>query len=189
MRTLRHTHLDSLAVALLLACCIFWGFQQVLVKATVVEVAPAFQAFVRFVLATVAVVAWCVWSGVPLRSTAEPPGALRAGLLAGALFAGEFACIYLGLQYTTASRLTVFLYTSPFWVALLLPRFIPGERLQGGQWVGLAAAFVGVGLALGDGFVGPANVAVPRAWLGDLMGLAGGVMWALTTVTIRSTPL
>ncbi|UCU99362.1 DMT family transporter [Acidovorax radicis] len=189
MRTLRNTHLDSLAVALLLACCMFWGFQQVLVKATVAEVAPAFQAFVRFVLATVAVVAWCVWSGVPLRSTAEPPGALRAGLLAGALFAGEFACIYLGLQYTTASRLTVFLYTSPFWVALLLPRFIPGERLQGWQWVGLAAAFVGVGLALGDGFVGPANVALPRAWLGDLMGLAGGVMWALTTVTIRSTPL
>ena len=44
-----------------------------------------------------------------------------AGLLAGALFGAEFACIYLGLQYTTASRLTVFLYTSPFWVALLVP--------------------------------------------------------------------
>lgn len=185
----RKTHLDSLAVTLLLVCCLFWGFQQVLVKATVGEVAPVFQAFLRFVLATVAVAAWCVWRGVPLSSRAEPVGALRGGMLAGLLFAGEFACIYLGLQYTTASRLTVFLYTAPFWVALLLPRFIPGERLRGGQWVGLTAAFVGVALALGDGFVGQANAALPQAWLGDLMGVGAGLMWALTTVVIRATPL
>ena len=51
----RKTHIDALAVCLLLACCMFWGFQQVLVKATVAEVAPVFQAFVRFALATVAV--------------------------------------------------------------------------------------------------------------------------------------
>jgi len=189
MSSPRKTHIDSLAIALLLACCMFWGFQQVLVKATVGEVAPVYQAFLRFVLATVAVAAWCVWRGVPLSGAAEPAGAPRAGLLAGALFAGEFACIYLGLQYTTASRLTVFLYAAPFWVALLLPRFIPGERLQGWQWLGLAAAFVGVGLALGDGLLGPANAALPRAWLGDLLGLAAGLMWALTTVVIRTTPL
>ena len=185
----RKTQLDALAVALLLACCLFWGFQQVLVKATVAEVAPVFQASVRFALATVAVAAWCLWRGVRLSSAAEPVGALRAGLLAGVLFAGEFACIYLGLQYTTASRLTVFLYAAPFWVAVLLPRFIPGEGLKGWQWLGLAAAFVGVGLALGDGLLGPANAALPQAWLGDLLGLAGGLMWALTTVVIRTTPL
>jgi drug/metabolite transporter (DMT)-like permease len=185
----RKNQLDSLAVGLLLACSMFWGFQQVLVKATVGEVAPVFQAFVRFVLATAAIAAWCLWRGVPISSRGEPDGALRGGLLAGGLFACEFACIYLGLQYTSASRLTVFLYTSPFWVALLLPRFIPGERLAGLQWVGLAAAFVGVGLALGDGLLGPATAALPRAWLGDLLGVAAGLLWGLTTVTIRTTPL
>ena len=185
----RKTHIDSLAISVLLACCMFWGFQQVLVKATVAEVAPVFQAFVRFALASAAVAAWCLWRGVPLSGAAEPRGAQRAGLLAGALFAGEFACIYLGLQYTSASRLTVFLYASPFWVALLLPRFVPAERLHGWQWLGLGAAFIGVGLALGDGLLGPANTALPQAWLGDLLGLAAGLMWALTTVVIRTTPL
>lgn len=189
MTSARKPHLDAVAISLLLACCMFWGFQQVLVKATVGEVAPVFQAFVRFVLATMAVAAWCLWRGVGVSGRAEPSGALGAGLLAGALFAGEFACIYLGLQYTSASRLTVFLYGAPFWVALLLPRFIPGERLQGWQWLGLAAAFAGVGLALGDGLLGPANAAMPRAWLGDLLGLGAGLMWALTTVVIRTTPL
>ena len=60
----------------------------------------------------------------------ERDGTLRGGLLAGALFAGEFTCIYLGLRDTTASRLTVFLYTSPFVVALLLPRLVPAEKLR-----------------------------------------------------------
>ncbi|MDO9359056.1 MAG: EamA/RhaT family transporter, partial [Polaromonas sp.] len=44
----RKTHLDTLSISLLLACCLFWGFQQVLVKATLPEVAPAFQAAIRF---------------------------------------------------------------------------------------------------------------------------------------------
>jgi drug/metabolite transporter (DMT)-like permease len=137
----------------------------------------------------VAVAAWCLWRGVPLGNAREPVGATRAGLLAGSLFACEFACIYVGLQFTTASRLTVFLYCAPFWVALLLPRFIPGEGLRGWQWLGLAGAFVGVGLAMGDGLLGPTNAALPRAWLGDLLGLAGGLLWALTTVVLRSTSL
>ena len=185
----RKHHLDALAISILLACCLLWGAQQVLVKATVAEVAPVFQAFVRFALATVAVAAWCVWRGVPLGNAREPVGATRAGLLAGTLFATEFACIYVGLQFTTASRLTVFLYCAPFWGALLLPRFIPGEGLRGWQWLGLVGAFVGVGLALGDGLLGPANAALPKAWLGDLLGLAGGLLWALTTVVLRSTSL
>jgi drug/metabolite transporter (DMT)-like permease len=182
-------HLDATAIAILLACCLFWGFQQVLVKATVAEVAPVFQAFVRFAMATVAVLAWCLWRGVRLGSAHEPRGAMVAGVLAGALFAAEFACIYIGLQYTTASRLTVFLYCSPFWVALLLPRFVPGEGLRGWQWLGLAGAFAGVGLALGEGLLGPAKAALPQAWLGDLLGLLAGLLWALTTLTIRATPL
>lgn len=189
MPSARKNHLDTLAISILLACCMLWGAQQVLVKATVAEVAPVFQAFVRFAMATVAVAAWCWWRGVRLGGTHEPQGAVGAGLLAGALFAGEFACIYTGLQYTTASRLTVFLYCAPFWVALLLPRFIPGEGLRGWQWLGLAGAFVGVGVAMGDGLFGPANAALPRAWLGDALGLLAGLLWALTTVVIRTTPL
>ena len=189
MSPTRKAHLDTFAITLLLACCMFWGFQQVLLKATVAEVPPVFQAFVRFAMATAAIGAWCLWRGRVAPGAAAPQGSWRAGLLAGALFAGEFACIYVGLQYTSASRLTVFLYSSPFWVALLLPRFIPGERLYTWQWLGLAAAFVGVGLALGDGLAGRAAGAHPLAWLGDALGLAAGLMWALTTVVIRSTAL
>ena len=179
---MRKTHLDSLAMSVLVACCLFWGFQQVLVKATVAEVAPAFQATLRFVLATAFLWAWCAWRSIPLW---QRDGTLAAGALAGALFAGEFACIYLGLQYTSASRLTVFLYSSPLWLALLLPRFVPTERLRRLQWLGLGSAFAGVVLALGDGL----RAADSRLWVGDSLGLLAGLLWALTTVTLRTTAI
>ena len=181
MTVQRKNHLDGLAMSVLLACCLFWGFQQVLVKATVAEVAPAWQAALRFMLATVLLWGWCVWRGVALW---QRDGTLAAGLLAGALFAGEFACIYLGLQYTSASRLTVFLYSAPLWLALLLPRFVPSERVRRLQWLGLGCAFVGVVLALGEGLL---RTGGGRQWLGDCLGLLAGLLWALTTVTLRST--
>ncbi|MDR7379852.1 drug/metabolite transporter (DMT)-like permease [Rhodoferax ferrireducens] len=188
MPTTRKSHLDPFAIALLLACCMFWGFQQVLVKATMAEVPPVFQACLRFAVSSLAVAAWCRWRGVRLGLGSEPAGAWRFGLLAGALFAAEFACIHAGLQYTLASRLTVFLYSAPFWVALLLPRFVPGERLRGWQWLGLACAFAGMALALGEGlFRHPAGSAYPLGWFGDALGLLAGLLWGLTTVVIRTT--
>ena len=38
--TERKTHLDGIAVSLLVVCCLFWGAQQVLIKATLAELPP-----------------------------------------------------------------------------------------------------------------------------------------------------
>jgi drug/metabolite transporter (DMT)-like permease len=175
----RKDHLDALAIGVLLVCCLFWGFQQVLVKATVAELPPVFQSAVRGLGATTLLWLWCQWRGVRLF---ERDGSLWAGLLVGCLFAAEFAFIYIGLQHTSASRLTVFLYTSPFWVAALLPLFIRTERLRPVQWLGMACAFAAVVFALREGFGGGGAT-------GDLMGLAAGALWGLTTVAIRAANL
>ena len=181
----RKLHLDTLAVTLLVLCCAFWGFQQILIKFAVAEIPPLWQAALRFWGATALLWLWCRVRGVPLFAR---DGTLRAGLLAGLLFAGEFASIYLGLKLTNASRLTVFLYTSPFVVALLLPRVVPGERLRRVQWIGLVTAFVAVALAFSEGFLHGSPVAAGQ-WRGDAFGLAAGILWGLTTLTIRATVL
>jgi drug/metabolite transporter (DMT)-like permease len=178
----RKHHLDGLAVSLLLACCLFWGFQQVLIKATIPEIPPMFQASLRLAGATALLGLWCWWRGIALF---RRDGSGRAGLLAGALFGAEFACIYLGLQTTSASRLTVFLYTSPFWVAALLPLWVAAERLQRWQWAGLLCAFVAVLFALREGFTA-GSAAMLR---GDLLALLAGMLWGLTTVVIRASGL
>ena len=179
----RKQHLDGLATGLLIACCAFWGFQQILIKTTVAEVPPLWQAAIRFVGATALLWAWCSWRGVRLF---ERDGTLPAGLLAGALFAGEFTCIYLGLRDTAASRLTVFLYTSPFVVAILLPRVVPAEKLRPAQWVGLAIAFAAVALAFSEGFTGHSTA---RQLRGDALALGAGMLWGLTTLVIRGSKM
>lgn len=178
----RKTRLDGLAIGLLLMCCAFWGLQQILIKSLVAEVPPLWQATLRFAGASVLLWAWCAWRGIALFNR---DGTLRAGLLAGGLFAGELTCIYIGLQYTTGSRLTVFLYTSPFVVALLLPRFVVAERLRGAQWVGLSVAFAAVALAFSEGFAESTGTQL----LGDTLGLAAGALWGLTTLALRTTRL
>ena len=185
MSSSRKTHLDALAMSMLLMCCLFWGFQQVLIKATIAEIAPMFQASLRLLGATALLWLWCWWRGISLFSR---DGSGPAGLLAGALFGAEFACIYLGLQYTTASRLTVFLYTSPFWVAVLVPFWVKSEKLRGLQWLGLLVAFVAVVFALREGFASAAGNQ-PSTLQGDLFALAGGMLWGLTTVVIRASNL
>ena len=180
----RKAHLDALAIALLIACCAFWGFQQILIKFAVKEIPPLWQASLRMWGATALLWVWCAWRGVPLF---QRDGTLRAGLLAGLLFAGEFCFIYLGLMHTSASRLTVFLYTSPFVVAILLPRVVPGERLRRLQWIGLVIAFSAVAIAFSEGFLHTSPVV--GQWRGDLMGLAAGILWGLTTLTIRASRL
>ena len=90
----RKEHLDALAIALLLSCCAFWGFQQVLVKATLGELAPIFMAGVRFAGAAAVLWLWCLWRGVPLwrrdgphqihgQGQARSAGAQQADLAAG----------------------------------------------------------------------------------------------------------
>lgn len=180
----RKPHLDSLAITLLVLCCAFWGFQQILIKSTVDEVPPLWQASLRMGGATLLLLLWCQARGVSLFAR---DGTLKGGLLAGLLFAGEFCFIYLGLQHTSASRLTVFLYTSPFVVALLLPRVVPSETLKRMQWIGLTIAFSAVAIAFSEGFL-HSSVVVGQ-WKGDAMGLAAGILWGLTTLTIRSTTL
>lgn len=179
----RKSHLDGLAVGLLLVCCLFWGFQQVLVKATITELPPVFQAAIRFAGATLLLWLWCWWRGVQLF---DRDRTLLPGLLAGGLFALEFACLYIGLKFSAASRLTVFLYTAPFWVAILLPIFVKSEKLRRLQWLGLSLAFLAVVFAFGDGLGADSH---PKQWLGDVLAISAGMFWGLTTIVIRSTRL
>jgi drug/metabolite transporter (DMT)-like permease len=181
----RRTHLDLLAVALLLLCCTLWGLNQVAAKVALADVPPLTQAALRSAGAAVLVLIWARWRGIALF---ERDGSLRGGLVAGTLFAAEFACIFIGLQFTSASRMVVFIYVAPFVVALGMPLVSRGERLSGVQWVGLAAAFAGVAWAFAEGFAGTAD-APPRQWLGDALGLAAALFWAATTLVIRATRL
>ena len=183
----RKTNLDARAVAGIVLCCGLWGLNQVATKVALAEIAPLLQAGLRSLGAALLVALWSRARGQALRS-GTPAGAWRGGLLAGALFAAEFGCIFVGLQYTSASRMVVFVYLAPFVVALGMPLIARAERLSRVQAAGLLVAFAGVAWAFGESFNGPAT-AGSRQWLGDALGVLAALLWGCTTLSIRATRL
>jgi drug/metabolite transporter (DMT)-like permease len=180
----RKSHLDVVAVVLLVVCCFLWGLNQVAAKAALPEIGALWQAALRSSGATLLVWLWAKGRRIPLF---ERDATLRGGLVAGALFAAEFFCIFVGLQFTTASRMVVFIYIAPFVVALGMPLIARSERLGALQIAGLVLAFAGVAWAFSEGFSRPA--AGPMQWLGDGLGVLAGVLWGATTLAIRATSL
>ena len=180
----RKTHLDTLAVASLVLCCFLWGLNQVAAKVAIAEVPPLWQAAVRSLGGALLVFLWARQRGIALF---DRDGSAPGGLLAGLLFAAEFGCIFLGLQYTTASRMAVFIYISPFVVALGMPFIAKSEKLTPVQAGGLLLAFAGVAWAFSEGFSRPA--AGRDQWIGDALGVLAGVLWGGTTLAIRGSRL
>ncbi len=173
--------LNATAVALMVMLCLSWGFNQITVKLALPDIPPLMQAAIRSTggLVIILMVAW--FRGVPLF---RRDGTLKAGLLAGIFFGVEFILIYRGLVYTTASRAVVFLYIAPFVVALGSKRFL-GESLSKLQWGGLALSFAGVALAIGV----PQPSVDAKVILGDVLVMGGGILWAVTTLVVKATPL
>src|SRR6201991_2391964 len=169
------------AIALMLMLCLSWGFNQIAVKLVLPDVPPMLQALSRSAGALPVVLLIGFFRGVKFF---ERDGTLRAGLCNGVIFGIEFVLIYQGLLFTSASRAVVFLYIAPFFVALGSYIFL-GERLRAAQWAGLGLSFAGVALAIG---VPQANVD-SKVLFGDLLIVAGGALWAATTLIVKATPL
>ena len=166
----------------MLACCVLWGLQQVVVKATLPLLPPFLQASLRSAIAVVLLYGWSRHRGIALF---DRDRTLGPGLVAGVMFAMEFLCIYGALPLTAASRVSVFIYLAPFVVALVLPRFEPAERLSPIQMLGMACAFAALAYAFAEGF----GQAAHSQWIGDGLAVVGAFMWGGTTLVIRATRL
>ena len=173
--------LDAVAALIMIGVTFSWGLNQVSVKLALPEIPPLIQATVRSIGALAIVALWARSRGVSL---GVRDGTLTAGLVAGALFGIEFLLIFPGLQFTAASRATLFIYTAPFFVALG-SGFLLGEQLRAVQWAGLLCSFAGLVVAFGV----PDAARDGRQLIGDLMMLGAGAAWGATTLVIKGTNL
>jgi len=178
----KKTHLDGLAMAILLVCCASWGLQQIAVKWIINDISPVMQAAIRSSLAFFLIAFWIKVRGKPIF---EKDGTLWWGIAAGLLFGGEFMMIYWGLEYTNASRAVVFLYIAPFVVAVGSQILFPQEKLNRYQFFGLVCSFLGLIVAFGESLTLPSEEMLQ----GDLMLIAAAILWGATTLLIKAGPL
>jgi drug/metabolite transporter (DMT)-like permease len=174
--------LDAAAIAVTIGLCLSWGFNNVAIKLAIHDIPPLIQSTARSLIAALLVGAWTRARGIPLL---KRDGTLRAGILAGVLFALEFLLIYRGLVWTTATRGVLFLYLAPFFVVIGSRWLVPGDHFHLSQWLGLLLSFVGIVIAFGL----PTPAADSRQVLGDLMLVGGAAAWAATTLTIKASAL
>jgi drug/metabolite transporter (DMT)-like permease len=174
--------LDALAIAVTIALCISWGFNNVAIKVAIHDIPPLIQSSSRSLLAAILVGAWCRFRGIALF---ERDGTLVAGIFAGVLFAFEFLLIYRGLVWTTVTRGTLFLYLAPFFVVVGSRWLIPGDRFHLWQWIGLLLSFAGIVIAFGI----PGSISDPHQMLGDLMLVGAALAWAATTLLVKASAL
>src|SRR5690606_3511738 len=161
--------LDGFAASVMLMLCLCWGVQQTALKIAAPAIDPVMQTAIRSVLAACMVAFVMLVRGV---SFLQKDRTLLPGLAAGILFMMEFLCVALGLGYTTASHMSVFLYTAPIFTALGLHLWVPGENLNARQWAGVTLAFAGVAAAFSSGTLNAGLV--PGMWIGDALGIQIG---------------
>ena len=165
-------------IALLLLLALIWGANMATIKIGAHDLAPLFMAGLRSLVASVCLYIWMRVKAIDLFPSKT---VLIHGIVVGFLFGSEFGLIYVGLEYTLASRTYILVYSAPFFVALGAHFFLKGDRLNPWKAAGLILAFAGV-VVLFIKDVGLFSLGTLR---GDLMALGAGALWGATTLYIK----
>jgi len=165
-------------IAILLLLALTWGSNWAVVKITFRELEPLFMAGLRSLVASLCLYIWMRAKGIPVFPSKS---ILLHGIVVGLLFGLEFGLLYVGLEYTLASRMYVLLYTAPFFVAIGAHFFLKGDRLNPWKAAGLVLAFIGV-VALFSRELGSLTFS---ALPGDILALSAGLVWAATTLYVK----
>jgi drug/metabolite transporter (DMT)-like permease len=165
-------------IATLLVLALIWGANMAVIKIGARELPPLFMAGLRSLVASACLYIWIKAKRLNLFPSTK---VLLHGIVVGLLFGSEFGFIYVGLEYTLASRTYVLVYTAPFFVAVGAHFFLESDRLNRWKAAGLILAFAGVVIL----FMKDVGSFFLSALPGDLMILAAGALWGATTVYIK----
>ncbi len=171
-------YLDTRAVLAILTLTLLWGMNYTAIKYSNQGVSPVFASFLRSVVASICGTIYCLRKGEKLIHTDRM---LFHGFMVGLLFGLEFVCIYFGMVYTDSARSVIFVYMSPFFVAVGAHLFLKGDRLTPLKVVGLILAFAGVCIV----FTGRPKAAKATMFLGDVLEILAAFFWGATTVYIK----
>jgi len=165
------TFLASLAI---IAICTSFGANAVAIKISLSGLGTFTTAGLRFLIASLAIVIWALFTGRPLGVNMIQ---LRKLVLLSIIFTCQLGVFYLGLSLTYASRGTLVANLQPFFVLILAHFFIPGDQITGRKIFGILLGFTGVALL----FLEKKGVSSDLR-TGDLLVLASVVLWAINAI-------
>jgi drug/metabolite transporter (DMT)-like permease len=171
-------YLDFEAIFVLFILTLLWGLNYTAIKYSNEGISPVFASALRSVIASICGVIYCLRKREKLFHTDI---ILFHGFMVGFLFGLEFACLYFGMLYTDAARSVIFVYLSPFVVAVGAHFFLKGDRLTFVKIFGLFLAFTGIVFV----FYGKPKTAKSTMFMGDLLEITAALLWGATTLYIK----
>lgn len=175
-------HMDSVGAASLVGVFVLLAVNQVVIKLTNEGFQPVFGASLRSFGAIAVLGVWMLLRRAPF---AFSRATFWSGILVGVVFSLEFICLFVALDLTTVTRVSIIFYSMPVWMALVAHFSLPGEQLTPVKSVGLALAFAGVVWAILDRGSAGGEISL---W-GDLAALGAALGWMGVSLCARLTPL
>ncbi|MGR3453568.1 DMT family transporter [Pseudooceanicola sp.] len=172
--------IDAQGAALLILISLILGANQVVMKLTSEGLSPVFQSGLRSVVAAACVALWILVRRVPFP---VDRAILTAGLWLGVLFAFEFVCLYVAVDLTSVSHVSIMFYTMPVHLSLMAHFLLPGERLTRAKSLGLVLCLIAVVVVMSDQRGGEVNL------LGDVIAFVGAIGWAAVGILLRASAM
>lgn len=171
--------LDGRAIGLAVLAMAILGGSYTVGKFALQDLPVFGMLMARMAVTTLALGAYAVWARVPL---AQSGRAAWYVLAQAGFFILSQSLLFVALRMTSAGRAAILFNMQPFFTLLLLPLFVPAERVTRRRWLGTLAAFLGVALVLSDR--GTAAVSL----LGDLLVLVAALGWTGSIVLNKRMP-
>jgi drug/metabolite transporter (DMT)-like permease len=163
------------AIIALAFLSVIWGYNWITMKQAMLDAGPLnFSAF-RFGIGGLALIPAIFFLK---QSFAIPRREWRTVALLSFLLVLNFGFVMTALIVGGAGKISVLVYTMPFW-GLILARIVLHERLKRWQWWAVALAFVGQ-IVLIDPFHQQRNV------LSSILAVLAGLLWAASVIVVKN---
>lgn len=168
-------HLGMTDVALV-SMTLIWGLNFIVVKTTLAEIDPLAFVSLRFVLASIVLIAIV---RVRQGGFGIPRAAWGRIALVGVIGTTVYQPLFInGLALTKASNSALILACTPAFI-VLLNRLFGQERFARRGWIGVGLSFVGIALVVVSG----GELAMDtNSLFGDSLILVGTIFWALYSI-------
>ena len=162
------------AIMALALLSVIWGYNWVTMKQAMIDAGPLnFSAF-RFGLGGLALIPVIVYLK---RSFGIPRREWKTLAWLSLLLVVNFGFVMTALIVGGAGKISVLVYTMPFW-GLVLARFMLHEKLKRWQWIVVAVAFAGQVILI-DPFHRHGSI------LSSLLAILAGLFWAASVIVVK----
>ena len=162
------------AVLALAVLAVFWGYNWVTMKQAMIDSGPLdFSAF-RFGIGALTLAPVMLFLKAPFRI---PRGEWRTVAWLSFLLVANFGFVMTALIAGGAGKISVLVYTMPFW-GLILARFMLHEHLKAWQWWSVGLAFAGLVILI-DPLHQRGSV------ISSVLAVVAGLFWAGSVVIVK----